>query len=217
MKKYINIMLATLLIMGGMISCIKDPNPARIDYVGSIKDKTWWGMLTYTGKTPEYYSVHFKSDKSLVWSQLSGDYPGQWSVNDKQITMTFPGIGSTVKAEISIDGMDGRLMNFTDDNGSFTINTGHVVQNPTIPLGYTVWSLIIGGTPGYEMTFMPGSKVIIKQGSVATGTYNYKRLMSGAGIQVDLGGTLFFGVVTSEGEMKGSSGTSETPWQATRI
>jgi hypothetical protein len=217
MKKHISIILATLMIMGVMASCIKDPNPNRIYYYPFIKYKTWWGMLTYTGKTPEYYSVHFNADNSLVWSQLSGDYPGQWSLNDKQLTMTFPGIGSTIKAEISVDGNNARLLNFTDNNTSFTINSGELVPNPTIPLGYTVWSMTLGGSPGYEMIFMPDSKVIIKQGSVVSGTYNYKRLPLGAGILVDFGGTLFFGVVTTEGEMKGSSGTSEVPWEATRI
>ncbi|MEO5564187.1 MAG: hypothetical protein ABIR18_12150 [Chitinophagaceae bacterium] len=213
MKKYISITLVALMITGIMVSCIKDPNPDRIDYTASIKDKTWWGMVTYTGKTPEYYSVHFNADNSLLWSQLSGDYPGQWIINDKQIIMNFPGIASIVKAEIS----DGKLMNFSDDNNSFTINTGQLVPNPTIPLGNTVWSMILGGLPGYEMIFTPGSKVEIRQGSLVFGPYSYKRLPSGAGIKVDLGGSLLFGVVISEGEMKGSRVNSEIPWHAVRI
>lgn len=129
------IMAITLLIMGIVVSCSKGNEPAPKDYGISIKDKTWWGQLSYTGKPLEYYSVHFKADNSLLWSQLSGDYPGQWVVNGKQLTMTFPGIGTTIKADIS----DDRLLDISDDNTAFAIATGERVLNPTISLDNTIW------------------------------------------------------------------------------
>jgi hypothetical protein len=64
MKKHINIVLVTVLLMSFITGCKKNNTASPKDYAASIKDKTWWGQLTYTGKTQEYYSVHFNADNT---------------------------------------------------------------------------------------------------------------------------------------------------------
>ena len=91
MKKYIVAMLFALLSTGVLFSCKKSSTPVSTpkDYAASIKDKTWWGVMTYTGQALQYYSVHFYADNSLFWSQIDGDYLGQWTINNKQLAITF--------------------------------------------------------------------------------------------------------------------------------
>lgn len=78
MKKYSSMFVAILLVAGIFSSCKKEnAAPKSKDYAASINDKSWWGVFTYTGETSQYYTVHFNSDNTLIWSQLSGDYAGQ--------------------------------------------------------------------------------------------------------------------------------------------
>src|SRR6266542_4422176 len=114
MKKYISTILLTLTMV--MDSCIKSDTPK--DYAVSIKDKTWWGTITYTGKTTEYYSVHFDADSSLLWSQLSGDYAGKWRIANRQLTMTFTGINDVIKADITDDD---KLENISDNASYYEV------------------------------------------------------------------------------------------------
>ncbi len=212
MKRYPSLILVALVLIGILCSCKK--NSTDKDYGASIKDKTWWGQLSYTGKPLEYYSVHFKADNSLLWSQLSGDYPGQWVVNGKQLTMTFPGISTTIKADIS----DDRLMDISDDNAAFAIANGERVLNPTISLDNTIWkgTFLQGGSEPYQMKFMPGLKVQIKIGIYSYAPYNYTRSESGAVIKFTSTGDIFFGVVTSGSEMKGHYAVPQFPWEVTK-
>lgn len=222
MKKYISIILLTLLA-GLISSCKKDATPK--DYSASIKDKTWWGTLSYTGKALEYYSVHFNADGSLSWSQQSGDYPGSWIVNDKQLTMTFPGISSEIKAYISDDD---KLMTITDNNASFTINSGELFATPIQSLDNTVWKgsriINVPNTPikpqSFQMSFTAGSDVRIQftSGNTTTTTkYNYTKLVSGAVRATSSYSTnIYFGVIAADNEMKGTIDNSNNTWQVTK-
>src|SRR6266700_5670284 len=176
MKKYIRTILITLLSVSVIAGCKKStPN----DYASSIKNKTWWGQLTYTGKTSEYYSVQFGADNSLIWSQMSGDYPGNWFVEGKTITITFRDNSVQIKADISDDD---KLMNITDNTGNSEINSGQLIVNPNISLENTVWkgSLVYAVTPDdYQLSFMPDSKVQSKYFNINY-TENYTRSASGA-------------------------------------
>ena len=84
MKHSFRIFLAVLWSTGILVSCNKENNK---DYSAYIKDKTWWGRVTYFSQKAEYYSVHFRSDGTLLWSQLDGDSEGSWMVKGKQIIM----------------------------------------------------------------------------------------------------------------------------------
>ena len=89
MKNGIIKILAFLFSAGILVGCKKENGPAAKDYAASIKEKTWWGVVTYTGKEAEYYSVHFNSDNTLMWSQFAGDYSGHWATSGNALTITL--------------------------------------------------------------------------------------------------------------------------------
>ena len=103
MKKYITAILITAFLVAIVTGCSKSSSPSPKDYGTLIKDKTWSGAITYTGKTTEYYSVHFNIDNTLTWAQLSGEYTGHWTLDGKKITMTFDDNSVTITADISYD------------------------------------------------------------------------------------------------------------------
>src|SRR6478609_9589040 len=121
-----------------LISCKKadvstpaSPTPVSRDYSTSIKDKSWWGEITYTGKTAEYYSVYFKADGTLIWSQFSGDYAGHWVIKEKELTMTFDANTVAIRATITDDD---KLSNISDNTNSYEVNSGALLSNPYVNL-----------------------------------------------------------------------------------
>jgi hypothetical protein len=215
MKKYLAITLVTLMLTGILFSCKKSNTSTPKDYTASIKDKTWWGQLTYTGQTAEYYSVHFNADGSLQWSQLSGDYTGHWVVNDKQLIMTFDANSVRIEAEI---GDDNKLGNITATTNYYVVNSGELVANPNLPLDNTSWKgTYFNGSSQQplQFSFSPGLKISITFGSFPTQVNTYTRSSSGAVIRYGVGGMYpFFGVVASGNLMKGSEQDFRFPWQA---
>jgi hypothetical protein len=220
MKKYVHTILLTILVMSFITGCKKSNSSAPKDYTAAIKDKTWWGELAYTGKTPEYYSVHFNADNTLTWSQFQGDYTGHWALNNKQVTITFDGNSIQIKADIADDD---KLINITDNTPASEINSAALVANPNIPLDNTVWdgttlhasgTAIPPTTAPFHLNFLPGFKVEITIGIYSLTSYSYRRSSSGEVIRID--GQRYFGVLLSSGEMKGSAGNSTYPWQATK-
>jgi hypothetical protein len=220
MKKHLYVALVTLLSLGIAFSCKKSSTPATPatpatrDYAASIKDKTWWGMFAYTGKTPESYSIYFGKDNTILWSELSGNYGGAWVVNDKQLTITFSS-GAKVSADISDDN---KLSNIVASSSAYKVNSGALVANPNLPLDNTVWkgSLFTGAYVIYQMNFMPGLKVELKIDNMTYPPFPYTRLATGGAIRIQTPGNVFFGVVTSDKEMKGANGYATLPWEATK-
>jgi len=189
MKKYINIITVTLIVMSILFSCKKSDSPEI--YAKSIIDKTWWGTLTYNSQKTEYYSVHFNADKSLVWSQLSGDYPGLWEINDKHLKMTFPLLKSEIDGDIS---KNDTLMNISDNNASVSINSGKLIANSNIVLDNTVWlgSANMTTPKVLELTFIPGSQIKINIENSTIKTYAYTRSLSGSVFRATItGGDVF--------------------------
>ncbi len=200
--------------MGILIGCKKSDTPK--DYAASIKDRTWWGIFTNTGKTPEYYSIHFNTDSSLLWSDLSGDYAGKWKIADRQLTMTFTAINDEIKADITDDD---KLENITDNTSFYDVNSGALIASPNIPLDNTVWngSANITTSKALQLRFNTGSKVTINIENTVIKSYSYTRSTSGAVIRTTLtGGDVFFGVITINNELRGSVGKSDSPWQANK-
>jgi len=217
MKKYISIMLFAVVITGTIFSCKKSNTPGPKDYSLSVKDKTWWGALVYTGKSTEYYSVHFNADNSLTWSQMSGDYNGQWVLTGKQLTITFSGNSVEIKADISDDD---KLMNITDNTANSEITNGQLIANPNISLDNTVWkgSIVYSlSSTDYQITFLPGTKLQAKYLNVNYVPDDYTRSASGAVIRTFGGGVVpIFGVIVSDKEMKGGRITTDYPWQVSK-
>jgi hypothetical protein len=221
MKKYLSIIPATLLLTAILFSCKKSsssaPPPASKDYAESIKNKTWSGALTYTGQTTEYYSVHFNADKTLLWSQMSGDYAGHWAVNDKTLTMTFDANTAQIKAMVT---EDNKFSDISDNTGYYEINSGELIVNPDLPIDNTIWKGALvppGNSYSLQLNFMPGLKIEAK--GLNTQTVVYARSSSGAVIRAYKAGLvlLYFGIITSAGEMKGSyDGNTYYPWYATK-
>jgi hypothetical protein len=213
MKKYIRILLVTALLAGLITGCKKTNSATPNDTAAYIKDKTWSGALTYTGKTTEYYGVHFNADNTLIWVQLSGEYTGHWAINGKTITMTFDATTAKIVADISVDN---EWLNITDNTGAYEINSGVLIVNPNIPLDNTVWkgsekNTMTNATNALQLSFKPGDLVELKSGNTIVGTYSYSRKAAGAAIYV---AGRFLGVLMSGAEMKGSDGNAAFPWQA---
>ena len=169
-------------------------------------------MLAYTGKTAEYYSVHFNTDNSLTWSQLSGDYTGHWLLDGKELTITFDGNSSEIKAGISDDD---QLVNIKDNTTASEINSGELISNPNITLDNTLWTGTIDypSTKALQLTFKPGLQVTINIETSPIKTYTYTRASSTAVIRIS---TIFFGIIASGGKMKGSVDNAVVIWQATK-
>ena len=213
MKKSVTIIWMALLTTVALVSFKKDNTPAPKNYAESIKNKTWWGMFTYTGKTAEYYSVHFNADNTLLWSQLSGDYAGLWALKGKQLTITFNVSSVVMKADIS---NDNNLANITDNTAAYEINTGELIAKPNIPLDNTAWLGILNFSAKkmqIQLDFKRSNRVTINIENSVSKTYTYTRNPSDAAIRI---GTIFFGIIISDSKMKGHIYAPENTWEATK-
>jgi hypothetical protein len=218
MKKIKTFILVVVTVTGILSGCKKSSNPNKEepkDYSTSIKDKTWWGALTYTGQTAEYYCVHFNADHTLLWSQLAGDYDGQWDVSGEQLTIILTAPGVQITADISDDN---KLSNFKDNTLDYEVNSADLLTNPDLALDNTTWKgTYFNGSSQQplQFSFSPGSGITITFGSYPAETHVYTRSPSGAAIRFNHGGVYpFFGILTSSTLMKGSEQDSRFPWLA---
>jgi hypothetical protein len=217
MKKYLKIVLVTLMSAAILFSCKKDNASAPKDNAASINDKTWSGEIIYTGDSVQFYTVHFNTDNTLLWSQLSGDYPGNWGLIDKQLTMTFTGSNAVIRGNIT---GDDKLTNILVSNtNAYKVNSAVLVLNPNMPLEGTVWKgsgFFAVATYPLEISFLPGNKAELKINNFTHPLKTYTRSPSGTGIRISGGGIKLFAVIISGTEMNGSSGSSDNPWKTTK-
>ncbi len=192
-------------------SCKKSNDIIPKDYSTSIKNKTWWGELAYTGKTPEYYSVHFNTDNTLTWSQFAGDFSGHWMLDKKQLTITFDANSIQIHADIS---EDNNLVNISDNTAASEIKSGEITTTSSVTLDNSSW---IGYTQAptkiLELNFKPGLQTTINLENSPIKTYTYIQSSLSSVIRV---GTMFFAIVISGSKMKGSINNAVSTWQATR-
>jgi len=210
MKHIITLSLLFIAVTN-LVSCNKTDatTPVSKDYSASIKEKSWWGEITYTGKNTEYYSVYFKADGTLLWSQLSGDYPGHWAIKDKELTMTFDANSVAIEATLTDDDY---FTNISDNTNLYEVNNGAIVAISNITLDNTTRSGSLRSSPSImlQMTFTPGGMVQVNfANSVINVPQTYKRTASGGSFRFlgsvpSIGVTHIFGVVTSSGEIKGT-------------
>jgi len=234
MKKYLNKIVMITLLAAIVFSCKKDtslPSIPDTDYTAFLKDKTWWGEFNYTGKDAEYYSVHFNSDNTFVWSQFSGDHNGKWTVEGNELTMSIEPANTEIRAEIN---GDDKLINITDNTGSSTINTAHLIANSNMSLDNTVWEgkpILANGIYGYLISFVPGIKVDIQETyfeppslykSYLYPGNTYKRSTGGEVVRTTFssGGagssSTFFGIIVSDSVMRGSSRNANNQWKVSK-
>ena len=213
MKQYTAILLLAISIVAFTSSC-KKSNDAK-DYTGIIKDKVWWGEITYTGKATEYYSVQFKADNTLLWSQYATDDAGEWTVSGKVLTITFNKSGIKVTADISDDN---KLLNIVATTSAYKIGSGQMLANPATPFDNTAWKGAIQSiTSDFRLLFAPGNQVgFLYDNTYPFVPYGYTRSLSGGCFRIGAGpGTLCFGVLTSATEIKGTF-SGGNPWHTTK-
>jgi hypothetical protein len=212
MEKYSRVIVISLLSLITISSCKKDK-----DYNKVIKNKTWWGQLSNPGEAPQYYSVYFKADGSLIWGQRVADYTGTWVVNNRQLTMDFLLPVVQIKADISDDN---ELINIVASNSS-VVGNASLITNPAIVLEKSVWNGTltpsVGGPQSLQLNFLSGSTL---NGSVNGGSIGgfYTRSESGAVIKFTLGANAFFGLITSDKDLIGqwTSSGNYHPWQTVK-
>jgi hypothetical protein len=214
MKRFAILIGSIVLILA---SCKKDNYPK--DYNEVIKNKSWWGQFTNSGETGQYYSIYFNGNGTLLWSQRGGDYTGNWIVDKNQLTIDLPVPAVQIKATIS---NESTLKNILTNN-SLVVNSGTIITNPTIPLDNTLWkgilSLVNGAQESFQLDFKGGSKVEPKAGANSFGSLSYTRSVSGAVIRFTGGIYPYFGVISSDNEIKGHWSTTPTNyllWQTVK-
>ena len=220
MKKYLPRVVALLLVTATFNSCKKEVAAVAEpkDYSVSISGKTWSGTLTNAGEGAQYYSVHFNADKTLQWSQFSGDYQGNWLVDKNKLTLTFISPAVIVTADISDDN---KLTNITTNTPN-KVNTGELVENPNMLLENTIWkgdgnfSSIGPGT--LQLSFLSASSVQTKLNSTTYAAGAYTRSASGGVIHftVPILASPMFCVITPDGTMRGCYSQSKYSWQLSK-
>jgi hypothetical protein len=154
-------------------------------------------VITYTGKNPEYYSVHFNNNNSLIWSRQPGDYSGQWMLDGKHLTISLETNSVKIQADIS---NDNKLENITDNTANYEINSGQLIINPKLPLQNTVWKGMWSAAH-LQLNFFDDTKM--KAGTEGFfNDLNYTRTASGAVIRFSPGYD-FMGIIISDSVMKG--------------
>jgi hypothetical protein len=218
MKRNKRLLLIMLFVTVILISCKKSDTPTPKDYAASVNDKTWSGEITYAADSVQFYTVHFNADNSLLWSQLSGDYPGNWGVIGKQLTMTFTGSNAVIQANLTDDD---KMANISVSNtNAYIVNSAVLVVSPNLPLEGTVWKgsgYFAVATYPFEISFLPGNKAELKINNFTHPLRTYTRSSSGTSIRIaGPGGTQSFAAIISATEINGSSGTSDNPFKTTK-
>ena len=209
MKKYISIISVTLMVMSITFGCKKDNEPK--DYGAFIKDKSWWGTFSNAGENNQYYSVHFNADSSLLWSQLSGDYAGKWTLEGNKLTLNFTALAVKITAEISDDN---KLLNIAT-NSPNKVYTGKLNENTINLLDNTVWKdANNSSSSAVQLSFFSGEKVETRLGPAIFATNPYTSSSSGFIRFTPAFNFKFFGVFTSDNELNGSYNDAEHSWQA---
>jgi hypothetical protein len=212
MKKHIGIILITLLSTGIFVSCNEDD--VSKDYAASIKDKTWWGELTNAGEGgSQYYSVYFNANNTLVWSQLAGDYGGQWLLDKNKLTLTFTGLDVIMTAEISDDDTWTNITTNTPNK----VNSGELAVNPNMNLDNTLWSgmerpINASGisldTNALQMRFSPNFTYTIRAGEYTAIGFTYEKSPFGGFFRLNKisdDRPDYFGVIVSDREIRGTN------------
>ena len=155
----------------------------------------------------------------------------EWTVNGKDLAITFDVSKAAIKAAISDDD---QLLNIAGSTGNFEINTGQLITNTGISLENTLWEgkpVLASGLYAYKMKFIAASKLTIQETYfVPPNVYQsylypdnpYNRSASAAVIRSSYnnGGagasSAFFGIIISASEMRGSIKNYNNQWKATK-
>jgi hypothetical protein len=222
MKKLTDQVIITMVLIMLLFSCKKENSPAPEapkDHSTAFKNTNWAGEITYTNDSVQYYSIRFKEDKTLIWSQFSGDYPGNWGVTGKQLTMTFTASNAIIRADI---GDDDRFSNIAVSNTmAYIVNSGWQVKDTIAALEGTKWlgsCYVSTALFPFAVAFLPGSKLELTINGYVKPLTNYSISSSGAFIRYNSGSGAIknFGVLVSPTEIKGSIGGTSNPWRISK-
>jgi hypothetical protein len=218
MKKYIGILLVSLIIIFFLASCKKDNTTTAKDYGALVKAKIWTGEFTYTGQPTGYYSVQFNADSTSIWSELGGPYTGgKWSLSGKQLTIIQ---NSTLQSKGDISD-DNKLINITNSNAFMTLNSGQLNTYGDMILDGQTWRGTVtngaGITTNTTLAFNAGLKLNFSLGLTTSMGLSYERV--GASVRFTSSGITYFGVIMPNGtDIKGQThgGADKYNWQITK-
>ena len=142
-------------------SCKKDNNNSVPDNSSLFKNTVWTGEFNYTGKDVEPISMAFNENGGLTWHEVSGDFTGNWKLENGKLTISLSSAVS-FKADISAN----QLTNIenTDANGRKLSNAG-LNANADDLLDNTTWT-----APNLLLVFKAGNKIDMTLGA---GTHYY--------------------------------------------
>jgi hypothetical protein len=217
MKKLMILIISLATVLA---ACSKsdDKTPPK-DYSTAIKGKVWVGELTYSGKTKEYYSVQFKTDNSLIWSEYSGDYAGKWVVDGQRLKLTFTASGKQFNAGITDDN---KLIDITNyPTNGWEVNTGEINNNADMVLDNTIWNESHPDRPDFyvmTLSFKQGLKMNYDYLMFQEHQLSYSRI--GASIRFKTtkpNSITWFGVITADGKaINGVIPVDNRAWKAVK-
>jgi hypothetical protein len=209
------LILFTWIVLQSALCCKKkaDPPPPK-NWKAELPGTTWVGDFryksgVYTDSQP--FSISF-SLSDFTWSELSGDYPGTYTVvENNKIFLNFP-TGSTISADIEKNGWTNfkevTPLGWKIDNLSLStkIEPGQLIN--------TVWQGQQGSYP-MKLQFVSSSQLKVSRNNGAFENKDY--WVKGAGIYFNAIGSLErnFGVFVDNGKtFKGiyDLKTSYLPW-----
>jgi len=217
------VLLSSVFLVAGCKKTTTPDGNTPKDYLASIADKTWWGTFNYTGQAEEYYSMHFNADNTFDWDQFLGSFKGFWALDSNKLTLTYEGNDTKIIAEISDDN---KLIHISDNTDNSEITSGQLVSSPHIPLDNTVWKgmqifTYVDNQDSFNDSMIVklefndnGQALQSFKGILPPAFYDYSRSPSGDAVRtktsyigrsVMSGDIIYFFVIVSENEMKGTS------------
>jgi len=175
-----NVIAIVLLLFGTMFTgCDNDDD--KKDNSLLFKNTVWTGEFNYTGTPIQPISIEFKEGGQLIWHELSGEYPGSWTIVDKKLNVSFPN-GNGFKAEISNENKLINIENLPVNN--WTLVKSELNEGVEESLDLTTWT-----APNLKLKFKTGNKVDVELGPTGATKYNDATYIhKGKSIRFDVAG-----------------------------
>jgi hypothetical protein len=141
MRRQMRFYTGILILVLFACSCRKSATPENTkDYSSMIRNRNWWGTITYTGESLKYFSVHFNDDSTLIWDEDRGTFTGHWTLIDRQLIVKFDSSGYRFTANIENE----KFSYLASSSPKFQVNSGQLIKDLNLSIENTTW---IG--PGY--------------------------------------------------------------------
>lgn len=167
MRKGLYLAFLILFIGGCKKDKDKDPVPpvVRTDWAAELKNSVWSGEMQNTVEpimNPLYCSIAFNSDNTLHLTEVVGNHPGIWAVQDSTLIMDFG--GTIIRADLGKQSWKNIPASGSNQFNLFSANRS-VAFDPAVMAG-TKWK---GSLLGYalELEFTADQKVKVTHAQVA--------------------------------------------------